>query len=379
LIRRIDRLIIKEIIGPWMFGVALFGALLFAATYLGRVAEYVSKGVPADLIGQVTILILPAILVQTFAMSILLAALLAFGRLSSDSEIVALRAAGVSLFRIIAPVSVFALCIASVAFLANETIVPAAAKKSLSLTDQIARNLDKTSEQSTSYPLSEKGVLKGMLVAKDFSPSQGVLRGATVISYGADGKPTAYLYATELKLDPSQFKKDQSSGWRINGGAQLLKADGSQLLDIEEGAWPPDVPSVNVSIADLLSKGLKSFEAMSMRELKQLIDRERAATIKTMRAKELRNYEYGYWNKIALPLAAFIFGTLGAALGIRNHRTGTAAGFALAVAIIFAYFTIANFMNVWALNGSFPPFVASFTPIAIGLVCSVIIIWRRNA
>ena len=80
MIRRIDRLIIKEIIGPWMFGVALFGALLFAATYLGRVAEYVSKGVPADLIGQVTILILPAILVQTFAMSILLAALLAFGR-----------------------------------------------------------------------------------------------------------------------------------------------------------------------------------------------------------------------------------------------------------------------------------------------------------
>ncbi|MCC7230135.1 MAG: LptF/LptG family permease, partial [Fimbriimonadaceae bacterium] len=181
--KRLDRLVIKELIGPWAFGVALFGALLFAATYLGRVAEYISKGLSGDLVGQATMLILPGILVQTFAMSMLLASLLAFGRLSSDSEIVAIRAAGVSLFRVIAPVSGFALCVAAVAFLANETIVPASAKRLLMLADQITRQLDGASEKGTSYPITEKGVLKGMVVAKSFIVSEGVLLGALITSY----------------------------------------------------------------------------------------------------------------------------------------------------------------------------------------------------
>jgi len=376
-LRRLDRLIVKEIIGPWLFGVALFGALLFAATYLGKVTEYVSRGLSSNLIGQITFLILPGILVQTFAMSMLLAALLAFGRLSSDSEIVAIRAAGVSLFRIIAPVSVFALGVAALAFVTNETIVPVSAKQLVVLLAQADKTLDQTSEKSTSYPIMEKGILRGMVVAKSFSASEGVLRGATVISYDTNGKPSDYLYATKLKFDPNKFK--DGSGWQIEDGATLTKADGSQFLEIKDNVWPDEIPQANFSLQDLITKNLKSFEVLSMGELKQIIDRERSSPVKTMTPKDLRNYEYGYWNKLALPLAAFIFGTLGAALGIRNHRTGTAAGFALAVAIIFGYFTVANFMNVWALNGSFPPFVASFTPIAIGLICSGIIIWRRNA
>ncbi|HJP84242.1 MAG TPA: LptF/LptG family permease [Fimbriimonadaceae bacterium] len=379
--KKLDVLIIKEIFGPWLFGVALFGSLLFAATYLGRVAEYAAKGIPADMIGGFAILLLPAILVQTFAMSCLLAALLAFGRLSSDSEIVAVRAAGVSLFRIIAPVSFFALAVAILAFATNETVVPAAAKQAAQLLDTIARRMDKSSYKDTSYPILDKGQLKAMLVAKDFSPSEGVLRGATVIGFKEDGTPNAYLYADRVQIDPKQIQS--GTGWKISGQAVVTKADGSEVIRLDNGAWPPDVPTLNMSIGDLLSKNLKSFETLSMRELKEVIDKnERAATIpgaQSLTPKELRNYQYGYWSKIALPLAALIFGTLGAALGIRNHRTGTAAGFALAVAIIFGYFTIANFMNVWALNGNIAPYIAAFSPIAVGLIASVIIIWRRNA
>lgn len=377
--KRLDKLILKEIIGPWLFGVALFGSLLFAGTYLGRVADYVAKGVPGSMIGQFAILILPAILVQTFAMSMLLASLLSFGRLSSDSEIVAVRAAGVSLFRIIAPVSGFALTVALVSFVTNETIVPAAAKRSTSLLSEIARTLDSTNFRATSYPIREDGKLKGMVVAKDFVPSLGELRGATVIAYDKDGKPAGYLYANNLQFDPELF--ESGSGWRIRGGAVMLKADGSERIEILDEAWPQGFLQPNFSADALLNKALDKFETLSMRELKEVIEREKSADpdARTLKVKDLRNYEYGYWNKIALPLAALIFGTLGAALGIRNHRTGTAAGFALAVGIIFGYFTIANFMNVWALNGAIPPYVASFSPVAIGFIASVIIIWRRNA
>lgn len=373
--KKLDVLILKELVGPWAFGVALFGSLLFAATWLGRVAEYISKGLPGEIVSQFALLLLPAILVQTFAMSSLLGALLAFGRLSSDSEVVAVRAAGVSLFRMIMPVAGFSLVVAAAAFTLNEIYVPIAAKRSQVLANQIADKLDTNSLSSTVLPIRKEGRLQAMVVAKDFSPDGRVLRGVSVISYDPDGNPSAYLYAAALEYsDPDQLR--EGLGWRIRGGAEMLSADGATKYSVTE-AWPEDFVDPTFTPGDILARGLKSFESLSMRELRQKISE--GIEDPTVSRKDLRNYEYGYWNKISLPLAAFIFGTLGAALGIRNHRTGTAAGFALAVAIIFGYFTIANFMNVWALNGTIPPYVASFTPIAIGFIASVVIIWRRNA
>jgi lipopolysaccharide export system permease protein len=374
-LKKLDLLVIKEIIGPWAFGVALFGSLLFAATWLGRVAEYIAGGLPADMVWRFAILLLPAILVQTFAMSSLLGSLLAFGRLSSDSEVVAIRAAGVSLFRMIMPVSAFSLVVAAAAFALNEIYVPIAAKQSQVLANEIAEQLDKNVLSTTVVPIKKEGKLQAMVMAKDFSPDGKTLRGVTIVSYLENGDPSAYLYAEALTYtNPESLREGR--GWRISGGAEMLSADGSDRY-VVDSAWPEEFVEPSFSPADILSRGLKSFESLSMGELgKKIRD---GIDDPTVSRKDLRNYEYGYWNKISLPLAAFIFGTLGAALGIRNHRTGTAAGFALAVAIIFGYFTLANFMNVWALSGKIPPYVASFSPIAIGFIASVVIIWRRNA
>ena len=89
--------------------------------------------------------------------------------------------------------------------------------------------------------------------------------------------------------------------------------------------------------------------------------------------------EFGYWNKIALPLATFVYGMLGAPLGIRRNRTSAAAGFAVAVAIIAAYITLINVLNVYSQGGMIPPVVASFAPIVIGLIAAAVIIRHRNA
>jgi len=69
---------------------------------------------------------------------------------------------------------------------------------------------------------------------------------------------------------------------------------------------------------------------------------------------------------------------VGRPLGIRNHRTGAAAGFWLSIMIIFAYMTTANFMAQFALGGKIPPWAASFTPIVVGFLVAVYTIHRKN-
>jgi lipopolysaccharide export system permease protein len=128
---------------------------------------------------------------------------------------------------------------------------------------------------------------------------------------------------------------------------------------------------------DILTDKVSNLDVFSMSQIQNEIEKEKRKP--KPRKDKIGNYEYGYWNKIALPLAALIYGLLGAPLGIRNARTGTATGFALSVAIIFAYVTIGNTLNVYAMAGKIPAFVASFTPLVIGLIFSGVIMWRRNA
>lgn len=375
MIRRLDMLVLKELIGPWIFGVSMFTMLLVAATYLGRIAKFIVNGVSASTIIHVTVLLLPAILVQTFAMALLLGALLAFGRLSGDSEITAIRAAGVSLYRIVLPVAIFSLAVAGVAFYLNEKVVPPAAVESVKLMSSIAQQTSATAAQPVMQKVVQNGKLVAMIGAKNFNPGglglgPPTLDGVFLMSYDSNGRENFIMYA-------KQFEYRQLTDWRIRGGAEIFSRDMSVHTKIDGDVWPSQyIPRLTLSPEEILASQNNDMSVYSMGQIQELIRKGKESGNLTI--EQQRNYEYGYWNKIALPLAAFIFGTLGATLGIRNHRTGSATGFAISVAIIFSYFTLANFMNVYAQGGIFPPYVASFTPIAIGLVASGVIIWRRN-
>ncbi len=366
---------IKELIGPWVFGVAMFTVLIMAASYLFKASDFLVNGISGLTVLQFILLNLPAVMVKTFAMAVLLASLLAFGRLSSDSEIVAIRAAGVSVYRIMLPVAMFSFVMAIIAFGINETIVPAASMQTYRMESEIAKGLKGKVDRVMGYPIEDKGVLKAVVNAKSISIETRTMDEALVASIGKDGKFEYYMRATQLEFDPMRVK--DGTGWRIRGGATLTSVDGSNVVHITDDAWPGNIPSLNASPLDILTDKVNNLDVFSMSQILREIDKERAKA--QPRKEKIANYQFGYWNKIALPLAALIYGLLGAPLGIRNARTGTATGFALAVAIIFAYVTISNTLNVYAMGGAIPAYVASFAPLIIGLICSGVIMWRRNA
>lgn len=375
MLKRLDELVIKELVGPWLFGVAMFTVLIMAASYLFKASDFLVQGVGGLTVIQYILLNLPGIMVKTFAMAVLLASLLAFGRLSGDSEIIAIRAAGVSVYRIMRPVALFSFVVAIIAFGIDETLVPAASMQTLRMEAEIAKNLKGTVDRVTGYPIEEKGELKGIVTARSISVETRTMTGAVVSVYGKDLQPDYYLSANQMEFDPKQFAS--GGGWRIRGGATLTSRDGRNVLTIDNEAWPPQVPSLTASPFDILTDKVSNLDVFSMAQIRREIKKEQLRP--KPRANKIANYEYGYWNKIALPLAALIYGLLGAPLGIRNARTGTATGFALSVAIIFVYVTIGNTLNVFAMGGKIPAFVASFTPLLIGLIASGVIMWRRNA
>lgn len=375
MIRRLDRLVVQELIGPWLFGVGMFTVLIVAITFLTKASEFLVNGANGLDVIKLIALNIPAIAVKTFAMSMLLASLLAFGRLSGDSEIVAIRASGVSIFRIMQPVVLFALAVAVLAFATNETVVPGASMQTLRLQSDIEKRLRGTLNRVSGYPIEENGKLKALLTARDISLETRTMREAGILVYDENGRITSVLRATAMEFDPKLIGKGQ--GWRIVGGGNLTSIDGSVAVQLEDGAWPAEVPQLTATPEQILTDKVNNLDVFSMGQIRHEIGKEKERP--NPRREKIANYEFGYWNKIGLPLAALVFGILGAPLGIRNHRTGTAVGFALAIAIIFAYFMLTNMLNTIAMGGGIPPYVASFAPIVVGVVAACFIIWRKNA
>jgi lipopolysaccharide export system permease protein len=140
--------------------------------------------------------------------------------------------------------------------------------------------------------------------------------------------------------------------------------------------WPNEMPTIDQSFHEVSEPKDSDFDRLTMAQIRQFIIFHRKQGDIT--EKTLHNYEYGYWSKIAVPLAAVMFGVLGAVLGIRSSRTGTASGYGIAIGLTFMFVLIANVMSIWAMGGIIPAWAAAFAPLAIGSVASVVIMLRRN-
>ena len=121
----LDRWLLGELIGPLLFAIAMFTVLALTVGVLVELVRQIAEfNLPVLIAIQVLLQRLPSFLVLSFPMATLFATLLAYGRLSTNSELTALRSVGVSATRMIIPALVLALVMSSLTFLFNDVLVP---------------------------------------------------------------------------------------------------------------------------------------------------------------------------------------------------------------------------------------------------------------
>lgn len=101
---RINRYIISEIIGPMGLGFLVYTFILLLRFLFQSAEMIIRRGLPVSIVGQMLLVTLPNIVVLTLPMSLLFGILIAVGRLSSDSELTAMRSSGISLVSLYRPV-----------------------------------------------------------------------------------------------------------------------------------------------------------------------------------------------------------------------------------------------------------------------------------
>ena len=192
----LDRYIIRELISPFLFGGALFTFFLVIDRIYQLTELVITKGVPFHLVVQLLVFMLPSFLAHTLPMALLVAVLLAGGRLAGDLEIIAFKAAGVSTLRLFRPVLAAALAITALTAAITLVINPLA-------NQEFQRQLFKILQARATSGLAERvfNATFGdvILYVEEQSASQVALKGL-LVSDERDNKISRIITAREGRL-----------------------------------------------------------------------------------------------------------------------------------------------------------------------------------
>ncbi len=366
-----DRYLTMQMLTPFLFGVGAFSSVILA---IGSLFELIRLITDAGLSVWVALQIfgyqIPGFMVYSFPMSMLLATLLSYSRMSGVGETTALRSCGVSAYRLVLPALVLSLFVTGLTYVFNEAIVPAANWQSRS-TLRAALNQENVQfkNQDIFYQqygevVQENGATKQGLIrsfyARSFDGKE--MRGLTVLDF-SQGQLQQILAAESAVWLPDQ------NVWRFNNGTTyLIGTDGNYRSILRFDDQDLQLPRAPLDLA----QEQRSAEEMNIADIRRNIDLLRQSG----NTKEIRKLEVRLEQKYALPFICVVFAVVGASLGMRPQRTGAAIGFGLSVLIIFGYYLLLFICGALGQVEFLSPIAAAWLPNLIGITAGLVILTR---
>jgi len=299
----------------------------------------------------------PQLIARFLPYSVLLATLFTFWPLNQNSEVIAMRAAGLSAHQILAPLLLAAAGISVVSFAFNETVVaPAAGKLRAWTAVDYARIPPDTGVRSNVY-LPDHG---NILAAARASGSGSLTRLDNVTWYRRDG---AGMVVEQVRSPHATFA---NPGWRLDRPVRFDVATTTRQdlppLVVGQGVTP-----VQVAITSIDPDGQNLF-ALSR-------------SIKALKASGRRTSELEgkWWHKLAGPLSALLMPLLGSVAAFGLARSGQLLIRAvIGMALGFAYFVVDNAALAMGNFGGYPPLIAAWAPFLLFLLVGETVLVRTE-
>lgn len=358
-----DRYLILELIVPFLFGMGLFTSLGLS---IGIVFELVRKmtesGLPPSVAFQILMLKMPEFIVLAFPMSMLLATLMAYSRLSSDSELIALRSIGISIYRLIIPALILSIFITGLTFFFNNFIAPMANyQAAVTLEKALSRERPDFKENNIIYPEykrverpdgSKETVLNRLFYAEEFDGRNMI--GLTILDRSQE--------------NVNQILTAKTASWNIvdnvwdffHGTIYIIDTNGSYRNIVRFEHQQLAIPRAPL---DLAQRG-RSHSEMNIVQAQEYLQILRLSGDD----QRIRKLKVRIQEKISLPFVCIVFGIIGSVVGLQPTHTNRATSFGICVVLIFGYYLFSFFSSSLGIWGILSPFMAAWLPNFFGLV-----------
>jgi LPS export ABC transporter permease LptG len=380
--RVLDGYILRELRSPFLFGGALFTFFLIIDRIYHLTDLVITKGVPFHLVMQLLVFMMPSFLAHTLPMALLVAVLLAGGRLAGDLEIIAFKAAGISILRLFRPVLAAALVVATVTAALTLVINPIANRE---FQRQLFRILQSKAVSGLQERVFNPTFGDVVVYVEDVSASQVALRGL-LVSDERDPRMSRIITAREGRLLADE--ENRRITLRLLNGA-VNETDIVPGAGLAQGKAPvPSAPRggvpplryryTNFSVYDMslsVDSPLKAPGRLDKPE-KDLGLRGLRAKIDSLPddAPERRAYVVEWHKRLAFPVAAVVFALVAFPLAVRSHRGGRSVALLGSLAILVAYYLVSGALETAALKGRLPSVLAIWAPNAAFFVAGLVLL-----
>lgn len=357
--RILDRYVCREVIADSWLGLAVFTFVFFVPQLVRLMSLVVQHAATAKETVTLLVCSLPPVLIFTIPMSMLVGVLIGLGRLSADSEIVALNASGVSLRRFLLPIGGIALATTILTFFITLWLGPLSLRTLASLEDRLRVSQASLAIQPRVFDERFPHIV---LYVEDVAASGMRWRGVFL----ADSSSSTVSKITVARnaivvADPRTGK---------------LSLHLDEVSSHEYDAQNPDHYDLSSSAVESMDLPVsRSNNAANSR--RALNDRERTVhQLLSIEGPALRGARTEFQQRIALPIACVIFALLGVPVGVRPRRGGRAAGFVITILLICGYYLFFVTGVHFAQNGILSPVIGVWTANIIALAVALILLRR---
>lgn len=355
--RLLDRYIAREVGGIFLFGVAVFTTLLLInhLFFLARLAAETSVTLRTNI--ALLVLRVPYLAAYSLPMSMLLATLLAFGRLSDRNEIAALRTAGLSLGRIALPVLVTGVVVTGISLVMTEFVVPRTESRYRDLLAEVFRAASRLVQQNVLFREPVDGV-ESIFYARELDARDGTMTQVAITQF-LGGRPSRLIEAESASWD--------QDGWKLRNGTLYLFGGASGVTTRFE--------EMRVALKRTprqIATPRRDPAEMTIAELRQQIAALRAA------GEGFLRYAVNLQLKFALPTSSVIFALLAVPLGLRPHRSGRSAGLAMTVLVLLGYYVMITITIALGERGQLAPFLAAWLPNLTAASAGTYLLWATR-
>ncbi len=348
--------VLKGFLGLLILTVGSIAVIFIVIDFVGNTKIWLSRS-PKE-VGQYYLDFLPHIIYLVLPIAMLLAAVFSIGNMSRHLELVALRAAGIPVTRIIMPILLFGLVMSGVMFWFEDAILPDANHRRYEINEPKSQD-----GESGGDPLEKFNYLytasDGTILYFDFySGHRNTGQGITVISQPKHG-PMA------LRIDARAMAWEKDA-WVLKDGTRRAFKDGNlEARPFKEMRFPEfkDKPK------DLLDD--RSYpEEMAIKEL------DRRIAILKRSGESSRILETERHFRFSSSLVNLFMALIGTAMAVNTVKSGLARNFGIALLITFLYYVALRIGLVMGQNGSLTPVVGAWLGNLIFAPLGFLLLWK---
>lgn len=342
----LNQYILKEIAFPFIIILFVLTFVLLMGKILQIMDLFINKGISFFSIAKIILFLLPYFMLFTIPIALLIAILMAMGRLSSDNEVTAMKTSGISLLQLFYPVAVASLIAFIFSIIISYYIVP----QSNTATRKLLFNVV---QQNVNIGLKEKifnDDFKDFLIYADkILANKNYMEGIIISDKRTVGEHnTIFARKAYLVSDPESMNVKLKLE---NGSIHSVSPNLKNYRKIDFISY-----EINLDLSTAVGnfdKPAKSAKDMTMTELLENMKKP------GMQEKDIRELYIEAHKKFSTPLACILFGMLALPLGIRSHRSVKSKGFAVGLLIVCFYYVLRIGGEAFAETG--------YIPVAIGV------------